>query len=234
MALTTVQRDSATTLQTSLSYDDSFLHITEPTPGTLSTKTVTKSPATFAYPTRVTDPEGYSATIAYNYDFGAVTRTVDPKEDAAHGANPTTMAVSTYDSKGRPEKSLIWKDGAKYSQTRYAYATDHNSTQQWTTVNSLSEETFVLSLLDGAGRERITISEHPGSAGGLKSQYVVYDLLGEVSEQSRPTEIDGYWTPTGDDAGGYIHSNQAYDWKGRPTVTYHPLYRTKNDVELCS
>ncbi|MFN7950045.1 MAG: hypothetical protein U0Z53_32160, partial [Blastocatellia bacterium] len=144
--------------QTSLCYDDLFLHYTQPTPDTLSAASVTPAAPTFAYPTRVTDPDGYSSTVSYNYDFGAVTRTVDPKEYALHGANPTTMGVSTYDSKGRPDKALVWKEGARYSQTRYAYATDHNWTQMWTTVNTLSEETYVVHLLDGASRERVTIS----------------------------------------------------------------------------
>jgi YD repeat-containing protein len=205
--------------QTSLIYDDSFLHISEPTTGTLSTTTVTPGAPTFAYPTRVMDPDGFSSTLAYNYDFGAVTRAVDPKEYALHGASPTTMTVSTYDPKGRPDKALVWKDGAKYAQSRYAYGTDHNWMQVWTTVNGLSEETFVTHLLDGASRERITLSEHPGSAGGFRSQYVVFDLVGRITERSNPTEINSGWAPSGDDSGGYIPSFQTYDWQSRPLVT---------------
>jgi hypothetical protein len=228
VALTKVQRDASTTLQSSIIYDDSFLHISEPSPGTLSTTTVTPGSPTFAYPTRVIDPDGFSSTVAYNYDFGAVTRTVDPKEYALHGASPLTRAISTYDYLGRLEKSLIWKEketapgtAEKYSQTRYVYSTDHNWTQTFTTVNNLNEETFVLSLLDGASRERIMISEHPGSVGGLRSQYVVYDIMGRITERSNPTEINGSWAPSGDDAAGYIPSFQSYDWNHRPLVTTH-------------
>jgi hypothetical protein len=190
----------------------------------LNVTTVTpnpSTPATYAYPTKVTideSPADVSSTASYNYNFGAVTRTVDPKEYALHGSNPTTMRVNTYDSKGRPDKALIWKDGSKYSQTRYVYSTDHNWTQTWATVNNLSEETFVLSLLDGASRERITISEHPTSQGGLKSAYRVFDVMGRISEWSNVIEVDGNWAPYGDDAAGYPYSRQAFDWKGRPTV----------------
>src|SRR5262249_35895316 len=181
--------------------------------------TVTPDPPTYAYPTKVTDPDGYSSTVSYNYDFGAATRRVDPKAYAANSQDPQTMGVSTYDSKGRLDKALVWKDGTKYAQTRYVYGNDHNYVQTWTTVNSLSEEAAVLHLLDGVGRERIVINEHPSSQGGLSTSYRVYDKMGRVSEQSRPTEIDNQsYAPTGDDA-FYIARSQSYDWKGRPTMS---------------
>ena len=107
------------------------------------------------------------------------------------------------------------------------YANDHNLVQAFTKVDSLSEETWVQHYLDGADRERLTISEHPGSTGGLRASYNVFDIVGRVVEASRPTEINGYWQPTGDDVAGYIHSQQAYDWKGRPTVTTNPDNTTK-------
>jgi hypothetical protein len=207
--------------QTFISYDDSFLHYTESPPGYLNVTTVSPNPSTYAYPTKVTvdeTPADVVSTVSYNYDFGGVTRTVDPKEYALHGSNPTTMRVNTYDSKGRPDKALIWKDRNKHSQTRFVYSTDHNWIQTWTTVNNLSEETFVLSLLDGVSRERISISEHPGSQGGLKSLYRVFDVMGRVSEWSRPTEVDGNWAPGGDDP-AYLASFQTFDWKGRPKTT---------------
>ncbi len=211
--------------ETSISYDDSFLHYTEPTPGTLNIVTVTPNSATFAYPTKITideTPTDVISTVSYNYDVGAVTRTVDPKSSA----NPVTAGIRTYDSKGRLDKALVWKDGQKHSQTRYVYGNDHNYAETWTTINSLSEETFVVHLLDGAGSERITISEHPGSVGGLKLQYQVFDKMRRVIEVSNPTEIDGNWSPAGDDSAGYRYSTQAYDWKGRPTITRLPNHTT--------
>ena len=65
---------------------------------------------TFAYPTTITDPDNYSSTTRYNYDFGAVTRTQDPK-----GA----LQTITYDSATRVDRITNESNGAF---TRYAYA----------------------------------------------------------------------------------------------------------------
>lgn len=200
--------------QTGIFYDDSF------------SGGVAPNPPTYAYPTKATDADGFSSVVKYNYDFGAVTETVDPKSYAASPTNPPVKVIRTYDTKGRLDKSAVWKDGSEYSHTRYVYGNDHNYAETWTTVNSLNEETFVVHLLDGVSRQRITISEHPGSAGGLKLQYLVFDKMGRVSETSNPTEIDGNWAPAGDDATGYAYSQQFYDWKGRPTITRHPDHTT--------
>lgn len=206
--------------QTTVFYDDSFLHYGD---SSLTPTAVTPNPPTYAYPTKVTSPaeagysEGFSSLASYNYNFGGVTRMVDPKAYAANPTSPQTLSVRTYDSKGRPDKAVVWKDGTKYSQTRNVYGNDHNYAESWTTVNNLAEETSVVHLLDGVGRQRIAISEHPGSLGGLKLQYQVFDKMGRVTETSNPTEVDGNWVPAGDDS-GYIYSSQAYDWKGRPTL----------------
>ncbi len=192
----------------SILYNDSFSDDTPPQP-------------TFAYPTKLTDGDGFSSTARYSYHFGAVTETVDPKSYAANPTNPPAKVVNTYDYRDRLEKSAIWKEGAEYSYRRFYYSNDHNLVMTYATINSLSVETFSQSWLDGADREWLAISEHPGSVGGLRSFYRVFDYFGRVLEWSRPTEINGYWQPTGDDT-GYVYSQQAYDWKGRPTITTHP------------
>ncbi|MBS1787544.1 MAG: RHS repeat protein [Acidobacteria bacterium] len=212
VAFNKIARDSQTTIQTSIFYDDSFSsgYMTNP------------SPATYAYPTKATDPDGYSSVVKYNYDFGAVTETVDPKSYAASPTNPPAKAVRTYDTKGRLDKSAVWKNGTEYSHIRYVYATDHNSVQTWATVNSLSEENAVLYMLDGVGRERVAVNEHPGSQGGLSAYYRVFDKMGRIVEWSRPTEISSQtWLPTGDDS-SYIYGLQTFDWKGRPTIKTNP------------
>src|SRR5882672_12115836 len=60
---------------------------------------------------------------------------------------------------------------------------------------------------------------HPGSTGGYTAQTSIYDLMGRAVKQSNPTEMDGNWTPVGDDAAGWLYTQQTYDWKGRPLVT---------------
>jgi hypothetical protein len=223
VALTRVKRDATTIIQTSISYDDSFYHYAEGSGGVLYPNPHTPSQPTYAYPTKVTDGDGFSSTVSYNYHFGGVTRTVDPKEFALNGANPTTMVVWVYDSRFRLERRVVRKDGAKHSHTRYVYGAGHNWYETWTTVNSLSEETYVQHYFDGAGREYLTNSQHPGSAGGLRSTYTVYDVMGRPVEWARPTEINSGWMPTGDDS-LYVYTRQAYDWQWRPTVTYNEDY----------
>ncbi len=216
--------DGIDTHKTSVFYNDSFTHgyMTAP------------SPATYAYPTRVQDPDNFSSMVKYHYDHGGVTEAIDPK---SYAGTQTTKVVTLYDTKGRVERTVVVKDGAPYSYSRNVYSNDHNWMQTLATVRvsppainqNASEETFVLHLLDGASRERITISEHPGSMGTLKSQYVVYDFMGRINESSNPTEVNGYWAPAGLDAAGYSVMRYEYDWKGRSTVTYNQDYHATNN-----
>ena len=162
---------------------------------------------TFAYPTTITDADEYSSTVQYNYDFGAVTRSQNPKGEAV---------VNTYDSIGRMERATNEVNG---SYTRYVYAPNHLSVQSFTTVNNLNSEFYQVTVSDGYGRTRGTVSEHPGSAGGYKATYNEYDIMGRLAWQSNPTEIDDDWEPAGDDVAGWAWSHQQYDWMGRPTDT---------------
>jgi YD repeat-containing protein len=207
--------------ETQFVYDDAF------TAG-LSTS---PSPPTYAYPTRVTqiDTPMSVSQFKYHFDHGAVTETIDPKSYNV-ATSQLAKVINTYDTKGRLERATIWRGNggslAEYSRTRHVYSTDHLTMQSWTTVNSLSEEATVVRLLDGLGRGRITISDHPGSAGGLRSEYVVYDVMGRVAEWSNPTEVNGSWMPSGDEP-AYYASKQDYDWKGRPTVLYRQDHTTQ-------
>lgn len=187
-------------------YDDAFATYADDAGNTETIKTLTTK--TWAYPTRVQDPDSFSSYVKYWYDTGAPTRTTDPK-----GAIAFRMYETTY---GRLAKT---KSEFNSAYTRYVYDTGHNWVQTWSTINILSEETAVLSLLDGAGRERQHVDEHPGSVGTLSSWYRVYDLMGRVIQQSNPTEISSAtWLPTGDDS-AWVYSAQTYDWNHRPLVT---------------
>ncbi len=171
---------------------------------------------TYAYPTTVTvtDPDQFSSTIQYNYDFGAVTRTRDPK---------LAEVTRTYDAAGRIGQMTNMVNGA---YTRYVYAPDQTYVQSFTTINDLSAEFYSIMVFDGDGRMRGMATEHPGSVGGYKAQIFEYDVMGRLARQTNPTEItsptgfDVNWTAAGDDAAaGFVWRSQAYDWKSRPTVS---------------
>ena len=66
------------------------------------------------------------------------------------------------------------------------------------------------------------------STGGYLGQVTSYDSMGRAIQQTNPTEITGAWVPAGDDA-AWIYSAQAYDWKGRPTLTTLPDGATREN-----
>jgi YD repeat-containing protein len=182
--------------QTSVSYADSF-------------SDGQNNRNTYAYPTTMTDPDNFSSTVQYNFDFGAVTRTQDPK---------LAVMTRTYDAAGRAERVRNEVNGA---YTRYVYAPNQSYVQSFTTINDLNpaNEFYSITVFDGNDRVRATASDHPTSVGQYKAKYNLYDVMGRLAQQSNPTEINGSWQPAGDDAAGWVWSYQDYDWKGRPTVS---------------
>ena len=124
---------------------------------------------TYAYPTTMTtDPDNFSSTVQYNYDFGAVTRTQDPKGAAV---------TRTYDTAGRIERITNVVNSA---YTRYVYAPDQRQVESFTTINDLNpaNEFRSVTVFDGHDRVRVTASDHPGSVGGYKAQYMSTILWG--------------------------------------------------------
>lgn len=166
---------------------------------------------TFAYPTTVTDADGYSSTVQYSFDFGAKTRVQGPPP--ANQPNGIIQTLS-YDSAARIERVTTANNSA---YTRYIYGT--NYVQQFTSVNTVADESYGVQTFDGMGRVIGAASNHPGSNGGYKARLVQYDLMGRAVKQSNPAEIDSAWNPTGEDAAGWLYTQQSYDWKGRPLTT---------------
>jgi RHS repeat-associated protein len=197
--------------RTSVSYADSF---------SVAAK---NSLNTLAYPTQITDPEGNSSTAEYNYDFGAVTGTHAPTGGTG-GGTTYVDEVRQYDAYGRLDRAT---NQTTQAYARFVYETNANYVHTYRTVIDLTQanELHSWEVMDGAGRVRASASDHPGSSGGFTGQYVVYNNLGEVTQQSNPTEMDGSWVAAGDDVyvsgtqGGWRVTQQAYDWKGRPTIT---------------
>jgi YD repeat-containing protein len=172
-----------------------------------------------AYPTKVTDPAGFYSTVEYNYDTGYVTRAVNQK-----GAATKTF----YDSAGRRLKVKSESGGA---YMRWEYGASGLYLKAFTTVDTGLPETFVMSVTDGAGRLRGSLSEMPGGAGGYSARRFGYDNIGQQVKRynpievtvnaSDPSDVNG-WQPAGDDATanggvGWVYSAAEYDWKGRVT-----------------
>src|SRR5205823_3773092 len=174
---------------------------------------------TFAYPTMIKDadwnastaPNNYS-TVQYNFDFGATTQTQGPPP-----AGQTSGAVQTitYDNAARVDR--VARNGGAYR--RYLYYPSWWGTID--TINNPSDEAVSFNSLDGVGRVWFK-ADYPATGGEVRAQWTRYDAMGRVTQQSNPALIDGSWTPIGDDAAGWIFTQQTYDWKGRPLRTTHP------------
>jgi hypothetical protein len=191
--------------QNSVSYTDSF------------SDSVNRN--TFAYPTTVTDGDGFSSTVQYNYDFGATTRTQSP---APAGQSQGAIQTMTYNSLGQLERITTANNGA---YRRFFYGAYY--TQSYSTVNNLIDDSYSIEVFDGLGRVTGTAAYHPGSTGGYRAVMTIYNQMGRLWKQSNPTEINDGWVPVGDDAVGFYYTQQTYDWKGRPLVTTNTDGTTK-------
>jgi YD repeat-containing protein len=174
---------------------------------------------TFAYPTKVTDEDGYAATAQYNFDFGAVTRTHTPTSGTGTAITYADAQVQ-YDAHGRPQQVTNLVNGA---YKRWVYDPLGRVVHTFETIKSTAQadEFHSWRVTDGAGRLRALGADHPGSAGGYTGQYFVHDRMGRLAQASNPTEINSAWVPAGDDA-AWVYTLQAYDWQGRPTQTTNP------------
>lgn len=177
---------------------------------------------TFAYPTTLTDPDGYTSSIRFNFDFGSVTsqRTPRPNTTDTNLAGPEQSF--SFDSLGRVQKITSLFNNA---YVRFEYATDNLRVDTYTTIQEDQGEAHSFKITDGHGRVIATANDHPGVNGRMSGQKLVYDASGRVVETSNPTETNALglpseWEATGDDAeDGWIFTKQTYDWAGRPLVT---------------
>jgi YD repeat-containing protein len=169
---------------------------------------------TFAYPTTLTDADGYQSFLQYNFDFGAKTLTQGPPP-----ANQSQGIIQTfsYDAAARLQQVTTTNNGA---YTRYVYGP--NYTQSFSSVNNVTDDAYSIQYLDGAGRTILAGGNHPGSSGGYRAVWTQYDLMGRMLRQSNPTEINAGWITAGDDAAGWVFSiPPVYDWKGRVLRAYN-------------
>jgi len=178
-----------------------------------------RSFSTLAFPTSITDADGFSSHVRYHYDLSAKTRVAGPPP-----ANQSIGAIQVfvYDAAGRIDRVTTANNGA---YQRFVYGP--NYVQTFATVNTIADEAYSIQLFDGAGRVTGTASNHPNSIGGYSAQNTIYDLMGRAVKQSSPTEITGSWAPAGDDAAGWLFTQQAYNWQGKSLVTTNTDGTTK-------
>ena len=174
---------------------------------------------TFAYPTTVTDGDGYQSFAWYNYDFGLMTRSQGPPPA---GNTAGLVQNLTYDNMRRVTRIGTEVNNAEYFYRRWVYYNDGVTEVVYSTVNNLADDTYVYTARDGAGNVRATAQYHPGSVGGYSAQITYRDVMNRVIKQSNPTEINASFQNVGDDASGWQWTLQEYDWKGRPTLTTLP------------
>ena len=161
---------------------------------------------TLAYPTSVTDPDGFSSSVKYNYELGVVTRQVDPK-----GAAQTTE----YDAAARVKKVTNVVNGA---YTRIVYPASQTIVNKFTTIQAGQGEAYAATIIDGAGRVRAQAKDFPNSTGRYSGQFMGYNVTGQAVIQTNPTEMSNLWTAAGDDGPGWHAISQTYDWKGRALI----------------
>ena len=166
---------------------------------------------TFAYPTTVTNADGFSSNVQYNFDFGATTRTQSPAP-----ANQSQGAIQTmaYNNLGQLERVTTLNNSA---YKRFWYGP--NYVASYATVNNVADELYAIQVVDGLGRVIGATTNHPGSSGGYSLVSTIYDQMGRLWKQSNPAEINNSWIVTGDDAAGIYYTEQTYDWKDRSLVT---------------
>lgn len=201
------------------------------------------NPATFAYPTTITDPAGslgdpqHSSFIKYRYDIGA---NVEADSPAPLNNTYGKKTKRTFDSYGRLEREGVWTysngNWNEYSYVRNEFPTNGIQSKSFAPIvdldgdgNIAEDEVLSENWLDGAGRIRQSRTEHPGSAGGWSAIKIEYDILGRTKRQSVPTEVTvsnpndpQSWVPSGDDNRGngvWLWNSTEYDWKGRVIKT---------------
>ncbi|HKV35769.1 MAG TPA: LamG-like jellyroll fold domain-containing protein [Pyrinomonadaceae bacterium] len=179
---------------------------------------------TLAYPTTLTDPDNYTTTTKYNFDFGATTFKQTPKPNVTTIEAGPSQTI-TYDQHGRVEQVT---NEVNEAYIRYVYSNDRRTLETFTTIQDSLGEVRSLEFMDGAGRVIGSATEHPGSTGGYSGRRFTYDVMGRLVKSSNPTETSASgpapgWTTAGDDEdSGWIYTEQTYDWKGRPLVTTKP------------
>ena len=123
---------------------------------------------TFAYPTKVTDEEGYVSTTEYSFDHGGVTLTRAPTTGTGAAVTYADAEVE-YDADGRLSRV---KKPASAAYKRWVYDPSGRVVHTYETIKSTAQadEFHSWTVTDGAGQLRARGADHPNSAGGYRGQ----------------------------------------------------------------
>jgi hypothetical protein len=167
----------------------------------------------------VTDADGFSSSVWYNYDFSAQTRAQGPPPQGQQNGIIQTLS---YDEATRLKRTTTVNTGAYVHYNYGPYYTSSFASVNSVAANYWQSDLYTNRFFDGLGRVFAVASNHPNSIGGNKAQYTRYDQMGRAKQQTNPFEMDSGWSPTGDDAAGYQYNHPTeYDWQGRPKKTYN-------------
>jgi YD repeat-containing protein len=180
-----------------------------------STSIAYSSSFAYAYPTTATDADGYSSSVQYNSDTGAVTHTQGPPTQGSQGLTQGAVQDMSYDSVGR----LQWITRPDGFWRYIAYADRGDAVMSQVSIADYPTAAWSITVVDGADQTRLVGHDLPNSAGGYAGAFTLYDVMGRANQQSNVEETNGYWAPSGDDAAGWIWTSQTYDWKSRPLRT---------------
>jgi YD repeat-containing protein len=210
--------DGTNTRQVKISYADNF-------------NDTSTTRYTYAYPTKLYDPEENYSEVRYRFDIGT---NVWAKSPDLNSSVQGKVSARIYDSAGRLQRESVFKGNQAYSNNqehayaRYEYPTNNVQSKVYSTlVDNDSDgadgddEVLSESWADGAGRilkSRTPFAYTNGSPTVWSGALVEYDILGRIKRSSVPTEVDSSWTPTGTDSTrGWLWTHKKYDWKGRVT-----------------
>ncbi len=141
--------------QTQISYSDQF--------AANGTTLDASRPSTQAYPTLLTDPDNYTTSARYNYDYGSVTWKQTPQPNTVNNL-PGPQLTFSYDSSRRIQRTTNLVNGA---YTRYVYpGTQANSPYRVDSYTSIIDganeqngnEAHSFKIFDGHGRMVATAS----------------------------------------------------------------------------
>lgn len=176
---------------------------------------------TYAYQTKIIDPDGFSTSFKFHYTTGLFDEIQGPK--AGQTLNNVRGAINKkhYDSIDRLEKiEMLNADRTPVgSYKRFEYLPSMSETKSYTKLENTLGENYMLTVLDGYGRTRATATENPSNSNSFIAITTSYNNMGRQWKISNPTEtmaignLQG-WVPTGDDT-NWFYTDEIFDWKGR-------------------